>query len=243
MGASKLDGHEAVVADLKERVSKAVRVLGKMGLADYLGHASARVPGTDLFVVSPRGAMRGSLQSFRAGDMVVMDIDGNMIDGSAPPPGEFYIHSEMYRRRPEVMGGIHNHQRMTLLFGLTRREIKPLQIAFARVVSRPVPVYDSPAMICNPERGREVAEAIGDHCVCHLRGHGLMAVGNSVEEAAMNAIHLEQQAYVNYMAEQMGDPTVLSADDIDEFTTWASPAQGGGGGVGAWKYYTSLLEE
>ncbi|MCL5961487.1 MAG: class II aldolase/adducin family protein [Chloroflexi bacterium] len=242
MGDSRLEDQQSEVADLKERVSTAVRVLCKLGLADYLGHASARLPGTDLFVISPRGAMQGSLLTFQASDMVVLDLDGHVIDGTNLPPGEYHIHSEMYRRRPEVMGTIHEHQHMTVAFGIAGVDIKPMHLMTSAVVRRPIPVYPRPHMISTPERGRAVAEIIGDHRACHLKGHGIVAVGNSVENAAMNAIHLEEQARMNYLASQIGKPAILPEDEIEEFGIFQSPRHGGGGGVGAWKYYTSLLE-
>ncbi|MBI4321647.1 MAG: class II aldolase/adducin family protein [Chloroflexi bacterium] len=247
MGDSRLESNQAKIAELKERVSTAIRVLGRLGMADWLGHASARVPGTDLFVTSPKGAKRGNVQSFRAQDILVMDLEDHVVDGAAPPPGEFYIHSAIYRRRPDVMGVIHDHQQMTVLFGIARREIRPLHLMSASVVKEPIPVYDSPHAISTPERGRAIAETIGTHCACHMRGHGVVVVGNSVENAAMNAIHLERQAQWNYLACQLGDPAVIAAaaiplEEVEEFAEFQNPARGGGGGTGAWAYFTSLLE-
>src|SRR4051794_20861523 len=95
---------------LKERVVTATKVLFRLGLADYLGHASARVPGTDQVLIKPRHSteMHG-LGTLSAERIVTIDLDGKTIEGDEGPPGERFIHTEIYRLRPDVGGIVHTH--------------------------------------------------------------------------------------------------------------------------------------
>src|ERR1041385_3254348 len=84
------------------------RIIYQQGLSDYLGHPSARVPGTERVVVKPKHSVdiRG-MDHMTADDMIVVDLDGRQLDGDYAPPAEVYIHTEIYRARPDVLGIVH----------------------------------------------------------------------------------------------------------------------------------------
>jgi ribulose-5-phosphate 4-epimerase/fuculose-1-phosphate aldolase len=80
-----------------------------------------------------------------------------------------------------------------------------------------------------------VAQALGQHRVCHLHGHGIVSVGQSVQEATLGAIHLERLAEVNYRVAQLGrQPRVIPPEELQALAgQLASPA-------GRWAYYAEL---
>jgi ribulose-5-phosphate 4-epimerase/fuculose-1-phosphate aldolase len=227
--------------DLKTRVALACRVLAHLGMVDYLGHVSARLPASDHFVISPRGNAIGSLQSFTAADMLIVDPDGQRVDGPHAVPSEVFIHSEILRARPDVQSVVHTHQPMAVAFGLAGRPVAPAHHTGSTLLMRPVPTYDSPNLVVDPAQGRRVAAALGDHCLLQMRGHGVTAAGASIEQATLAAIFFEQQATHNYRALQLGGLTVMSEAELTQHEADLREAARTASDSGPWQYYVGLL--
>lgn len=202
---------------LREDVVAAGAILHRLGLVDYMGHASQRIPGTDHILIKPRHSesMRGP------GDLtpervLVVDLDGNVVAGDDGPVGERFIHTSIYRARPDVGGVVHTHQLHATAFGIAGREILPLIHVEAPLVGSGVPVYPSPELIKTPALGDEVARVLGDRTACHLQGHGIVTVGVDVRDAVVNAVFLERQARANLVVAQLTNtPRVITADEIE----------------------------
>ena len=222
---------------LKETVATASRILGRLGLVDYMGHVSARVPGTDRVVTKPRHSetIRG-MDTLSAEQMIVIDLDGNLLEGQDRPATERFIHTQIYRARPDVLAIVHTHQTLATVFGIVGRPILPILHVEAPLVARGIPMYPSPVLIETPELGDALARTLADYPVCHLQGHGIVTVAETVEEATVRAIHLERLARANYLAVQLGTPRVITPEEIEQLR---------GPIVGyrvRWAYYKSLLE-
>ena len=224
--------------DLSQQVATAHGVLGRLGLADYMGHASARVAGTDRLVTKPRHSTRiRGMTKLRPEQMIVVDLQAQLVEGDDPPAKEVQIHTAIYRARPDVGGVVHTHQTLATIFGVVGRPILPLLHVEAPLVARGIPTYPSPELIDTPELGDAVARVLGELPVCHLQGHGIVTVGASVQEATIRAIFLERLARANLLAAQLGTPRVITPDEIARL---AGPM------VGTdvrWAYYSSLLED
>jgi ribulose-5-phosphate 4-epimerase/fuculose-1-phosphate aldolase len=182
-----------------------------------MGHASQRIPGTDRILIKPRHSetMRvpGDLTTER---VLEIDLDGNVVAGEEGPVGERFIHTSIYRARPGVGGVVHTHQLYATAFGIAGREILPLLHVEAPLVGGGVPVYPSPELIKTPQLGDAVAQVLGAGPVCHLQGHGIVAVGRDVKEAVVNAVFLERQARANLVVAQLTDaPRVITTDEIE----------------------------
>lgn len=229
---------KAIEQELRTTVATAGAILYHLGLADYMGHCSARVPGTDRIIIKPRhsAAVHG-MGTVSPERMVVMDLDGNVLEGEEGPPAERYIHTEIYRRRPDVGGVIHTHQMMTLAFCVAQQPILPLLSVEAPLVARPIPVYGDPDLVNTAARGKALAEALGDHEIVHIQNHGVVFASKTVEEATLASIHLERLAMLNFLARQLGTPHAIGQAKIDEMLQ--------GNRVGyqvRWAYYKSLLD-
>jgi L-ribulose-5-phosphate 4-epimerase len=223
---------------LTQKVATAHGILGRLGLADYMGHASARVPGTDRIVTKPRHSthIRG-MTKLRAEQMIEVNLDGHLVGDGDPPAKEVQIHTAIYRARPDVGGVVHTHQTLATIFGVVVRPILPILHVEAPLVARGIPIYPSPELIDTPELGDLVAQTLSDFPVCHLQGHGIVTVGKDVEEATIRAIWLERLARANLVAAQLGSPRVIPPEEIARL---AAPM------VGTdvrWAYYSSLLED
>ena len=224
---------------LRQDVVTAGAILFRVGLIDYMGHASARVPGTHRILIKPRHSetMRvpGDLSPER---VVVVDLDGNQIEGDEYPPSERYIHTAIYRARPDVGGVVHTHQVYATAFGSVGRELLPILHVEAPLVERGIPIYPSPELINTPELGDAVARVLGDYPVGHLQGHGIVAVGENVQVAVIRAIHLERLARANLLAAQLGgNPRVIRPDEIARLSgpMVDYPVR--------WAYYARLAED
>jgi ribulose-5-phosphate 4-epimerase/fuculose-1-phosphate aldolase len=224
-------------AHLREQVATSCRILFRLGLADYLGHPSARVPGTDRVIIKPRHSMSvHGMGDLGADQMVVIDLDGNRLEGDDPPPGERFIHTEIYKARPDVMGIVHTHQTMSTIFGIVSRPILPILHVEAPLVARGIPIYPSPELISTPEQGAALAESLGDYSLGHLQGHGIVTVSKTVEESTLFAIFMERLARANYMAAQLGEPRVIPPEEIERL---AGPMVGW---QVRWSYYVDLIK-
>src|SRR6266705_5136806 len=94
-------------SSLKQQLVDAIGMLARADIVDHSGHGSARRDAAS-FYINSAASTRGALT---IDDIVAVDLDGNLIEGSARPPFEFHIHSEIYRARPEVQGVLHRHAR------------------------------------------------------------------------------------------------------------------------------------
>src|SRR5918912_2197867 len=223
--------------ELRELLATSCRILYRLGLSDYLGHPSVRVPGTDRVLIKPKHSPTvRRLDDMTPERMVAIDLDGKLVEGDEQPPSERFIHTEIYRARPDVVSVVHTHQPISTLCGVVGLEILPLMHVQAALVARPVPTYPHAFLITDSRLGREVAAALGDHPVCHLQGHGIVAVGDSIQEATVAAIHLEQLAEMNFRAAQTGRaPRPIPPEDIARLRTQLAPL------AGRWASYAALV--
>jgi L-ribulose-5-phosphate 4-epimerase len=225
---------------LRALVADSGRVLYQQGLMDYLGHCSARVPGTDGVLIKPKHSpkVRGT-HSLTAADMVVVDLDGHLVQGEQRPPAEVYIHTEIYRARPDVQAVIHTHQPVATVMGVMGAEILPvLHVQGATIGGQPIPVWPSPVLVTTPERGRDLAAAVGDAQVAHLQGHGIVSLAGDIQTATIQAVTLEQLATANLdILKAGGTPRVITPDELDDLRREMAPV------AGRWAYYMQLLDE
>src|SRR5919201_6100831 len=224
-------------ADLRELLAQSCRILYKLGLSDYLGHPSVRLEGTDRVLIKPKHSPRvRGMDTMTADHMIEIDLDGKLIEGQDAPPSEVFIHTEIYRARSDVLSVVHTHQPISTLAGIVGLPILPLlHVAAPLVEQQPVPTFACAELVVNQELGRGLAQALGSHRVCHLQGHGIVSVADTIEAATIGAVHLEQLAEVNYRAAQLGrEPRVIPPREIEALKRNLAPL------AGRWAYYVSL---
>jgi ribulose-5-phosphate 4-epimerase/fuculose-1-phosphate aldolase len=186
--------------DLAADVALACRILARAGLASAsLGHVSAR-SGPDRILVRCRGPHDTGLLFTPTDAVRSVDRHDPRPDGDHTLPHELPIHTEMYRARPEVGSVVHVHAPAAVLCGLAGLELRPVfgayDIPAARLAMAGVPVYPRAALISRPELGAELVTAMAGRDVCLMRGHGITAVGPTVQAATARALNLEQLARV-----------------------------------------------
>jgi ribulose-5-phosphate 4-epimerase/fuculose-1-phosphate aldolase len=213
------------------------RVLYHQGLVDYLGHCSARVPGTDRVLIKPKHSPRvRGLGGLTPEDMVVIDLDGAVIHGAEIPPAECFIHTEIYRARPDVSAVVHTHQPAGTLLGIVGADLLPvLHVPSVLADGGDIGTWPCPLLVNSPDLGRELAAALGRRRLCHLQGHGIVSVAGDLRTAVLAAIAVEQLAEANLTILRTGrQPRVITPDELSELGRTVASVDG------RWAYYLEL---
>lgn len=237
------------VAQSRELVAKACRILGKLELTkSSSGHISARIEGTDKFLIRARGPGESGVRFTKACDVIAVDLHGKKLEGAEglDPPQEVFIHTWIYRMRPEVRSVIHIHPSTVVLFTICKRPLLPIYGAYdpssLRLLVEGIPTYPRSITVSNDELGKEFAEVMGEKRACLMRGHGITTVGGSVQEASLTAIQLNELAEMNYRAALLGNPEPIPDEDI-EAITGLSKKRSSFRGESSWRYYCELVGE
>lgn len=194
----------------KRMLADAILMLERAGVIDFNGHFSWRIPGREALLINSGRSVRSALT---AEDIVTIDFDGNLLEGDAAPPMEFPIHTEIYRRRPDVGSVVHSHPLWSTLFSMTGRSVEPV-IMQAAVLGE-IRQFGKTASINNKPLAEELADELGAHRVAMLKSHGAVIAAEGIVEAFVLAFYLEETAQRQYLASRLGEPAVLCAQQID----------------------------
>jgi ribulose-5-phosphate 4-epimerase/fuculose-1-phosphate aldolase len=188
----------------KQKLVDAIRMLERAEIIDHNGHCSIRRDANSLYINSG-ASVRGALT---VDDIVGIDFDGNLVEGTAKPPLEFHIHSEAYRARPDVNAVFHTHPKWSTY--LTMTGTKYLPVYAQGVLLGDIPLMDSPLSVNTRPMGEKMAAILGKGPAVLLKAHGVVVVGVDVLECFALAAYVEENAYRQYMAMQIGEPYVFS---------------------------------
>jgi ribulose-5-phosphate 4-epimerase/fuculose-1-phosphate aldolase len=208
----------------------------RLGLTDYLGHTSMRLPDGGYLIKPKHSPSVRAMDSLAPDDLIVVDDDGVSQTGGRPP-AEVFIHTEIFKQRPDVNVVVHTHQPLAVTIGVLEAPIHPLLHVQSPLVREPVPTWPCSLLVTDQDLGTQLASALGSHSVAHLQGHGIVSVAATIEEATVNAIHLEQLAKVNLEALKTGrSPRVIPPEEIDRLSEQLAPVDG------RWAYYASITD-
>lgn len=189
-------------ATLIEKCMKAWRFLYRRGFIEGFGHISARIPGTDTYMLTRHSLGRIIMPD----DMLVYDAGGAQIGGVGDRPGEAPIHHEIYAARPDVHSIIHYHGMHATAFTTTNaHQLKPIHL-MGTLFADGLPIYEDPRLVSTKERGVALATALGPHRAALMRAHGSVVTGGDVEECVTGAFFLEENAHRAYLACTLGQP-------------------------------------
>ncbi len=185
-------------ASLETRLAEACRILAMEGQGDAVwGHATVRSPGASTFLMKPAGL---GLDEVQPDDVLVVDLEGGVVRGKRPRHSEVFIHSEIFKARPEVGAVVHTHPVPSAVFASLGVPLRPITHEAANFVPPDVPRFsETTDLIVTPKRGDAVARALGDRSALFLVSHGIVAVGATIEEAAVNALLLDKAARAQLM--------------------------------------------
>jgi len=193
----------------RKLLADAITMLERLSIIDFNGHCSIRLRDGRILINS--GASTRS--ALTPGDIVAIDEDGALVDGDARPPLEFHIHTELYRRRPDIGAVIHAHPRWSTFFTSAGVPVRPV---FAQgCLPGDLPVFPSPRSVNTREMGERVAEAVGDRRGILLKSHGAIMTGGDIVEAFVLAVYLEDNAERQYRTSLLGEPYFFSVEEAE----------------------------
>lgn len=178
------------------------------------GNISGRDPESGLVVIKPSGV---KFPDLRPEDMVIVDLDGNVVEGDLAPSSDTASHCYIYRHMPEVNGVVHTHSRYATAFAIVGREIPCVTTAMADEFGGPIPCGGF-ALIGGEEIGGQVVEVLRDSKspACILQNHGVFATGPTVEKAVQAAVMTEDNAAIVWAALQIGMPLPIPESEIEK---------------------------
>jgi ribulose-5-phosphate 4-epimerase/fuculose-1-phosphate aldolase len=203
---------------LKQDIVSACRILSEQKLVEGFGHVSARIPDSDLFLLTPRVGLALVEES----ELLTLNFAGEVVAGDQPAPFEAWLHTAIMKLQPRVHAITRIHARVANIFSVTDRVLEPVHNHGSFFVGG-VPVFTKPDLISSSPLGGEVSQALGDGPAILLRGNGQVTVGRTVPEAVMMAIYLEEAADVLYGALQIGTPVPLTIDESKRRSVEALP--------------------
>ena len=183
----KIENSKTKIQNLKRRLVEGLQVITGEGVLSGSGHLSARIPGTDTFLINPRFA--GVLADVK--DICTVNSEGKRIGGKGPIPSETPIHAAVYQSRPDVGSVLHCHARYSILVGLLDSGLIPFNRE-ARIFGDGVPIFHESHGINNFGLARRMVDVLGSRYAVFLRGHGAVVVGPGPEGTCVSAIQLER---------------------------------------------------
>ena len=197
------------------RLIEAGLIIDHHGLGDLTrGHVSIRVPGDpEHFYMKPHSF---GFDEITPENMVLCNLDGEKVGGTGRKHSEVYIHSEIYKSRPDVNSVIHAHPTYSVAFSATGKNLQPISqpsVAFADGL----PYFDEAIdLIRTPALGLGVAKALGKCKAVLMRNHGVSVVGSTVEEATILLIMLENACQIQLAAMSAGVGETFDAAQIEK---------------------------
>ncbi|MEO9224201.1 MAG: class II aldolase/adducin family protein [Acidimicrobiales bacterium] len=190
----------------KERLAAAFRLFGRFGFNEGVaGHITARDPERlDHFWVNPFGM---NFRQIRVRDLILVNHAGEVVEGTWPVnQAAFAIHSQVHAARPDVVAAAHSHSVYGKAFATLHRELRPLT-QDACIFYKDHGLYGDYGGVANDiEEGKRIAHALGSHKAAILANHGLITVGQSVDEALFWFVTMERTCEAELLAMSAGEP-------------------------------------
>ena len=193
---------------LKQQLVDCIRMLESSDIIDYNGHASIRA-GEGRMFINIGSCQRAKLTT---DDICTVDMDGKVIEGNGTPPLEFHLHAGIYKARPDVQAIVHAHPKWSTFLTMVGERYMPVYAQGSLLYPRPV--LDTPESINTRAMADRLAATLGKRPAALMKSHGAVTVGKNIIEAFVLATYLEDNAYRQYMALQIGKPYAFSEEEL-----------------------------
>jgi ribulose-5-phosphate 4-epimerase/fuculose-1-phosphate aldolase len=217
--------HKAAIDDLVA----ANHILAHQRIVDAFGHVSARSPDDASRFLMARNVAPGQVS---AADILEYAVDSGEAVAAEPPRLylERYIHSEIYKARPDVMAVVHNHSPAVLPFGFVKgARLRPVCHMCGFLARSDGSSEDGPPLfeirdsagngsdllIRNRELGAALAVSLGQERMVLMRGHGCTIVAESVPVVVYRSVYAEVNARLLLQALPIGEPEYLNATEAE----------------------------
>ena len=186
--------------DVLENELRIASTILEWEMGDIWGHVATRIPGEDSIAVKIfRPAEEPGVRDW----FVRYDYDLNKLSGVGTVPMEAAIYSEVFKARPDATAAMHSHAPMCVALSMANRTVVNMHQQSKRF-GEGVPVYPDPIFIIDPQEGADLAKVMGDAPAVIIRGHGIVTVGKTIDEATMAALYIERTAKMLAVSYLMG---------------------------------------
>jgi hypothetical protein len=201
-----------MLEQLKNDVCRANKELVKNGLVKWTsGNVSARDSETGYIVIKPSGVLFDDL---RPEDMIVVNLDGDVVEGDLKPSVDTISHLVVYRNRSDVNSIVHTHSPYATSFAIVGEPLQIYTTTAAAVFGGDIPVSDF-VTIGNDEIGNEIVNKIGHNKAILIRNHGVFTIGNTISSALKYAVVLEETAEATHYALCRNNPSPLTKEVVE----------------------------
>lgn len=197
----------------RKEIVKFAKLMSKEGLIPGTsGNISIYKPEEKLVLITPSGL---SYDKLKKRHIVLMDLDGNVVEGKLKPSSEYLLHTYIYKNKIDARALVHTHSVFATAMSVLREPIKPVHYVIADANAYEIP--------CAPYKrygtedlARVALETIGDSKALLLANHGMLAYDESLEKAYSLAKEVEYIAEIQYRARAMGEPVLLTKEELDQ---------------------------
>jgi ribulose-5-phosphate 4-epimerase/fuculose-1-phosphate aldolase len=196
----------------KERLAAAFRLFAKFGFDEGVaGHITARDPErTDHFWVNPFGV---HFRQIRASDLILVNAKGEVVKGNRLVNiAAFAIHSSIHHARPDVVAAAHSHSLHGKAWATLGRLLDPITQDACAFFEDHVVFADFTGVVHQTSEGERIAKALGNHKAAILQNHGLLTVGETVDEAVWWFITMDRSCHAQLLAEAVGKPVLITRE-------------------------------
>lgn len=174
------------------------------------GNVSARDPQSGMVAIKASGI---PYEELTPDHMVVVDMDGKVVEGKYKPSSDVFSHLFIYKHRPDVFGVVHTHSRYATAFAAVGRPIPCVLTAMGDEFGGPIPCGGF-ALVGDEAIGKQVIENIGSSPAVLLKNHGVFTIGKDARAAVKTAVMTEDVAATVWMAMQIGEPLPIAPEDV-----------------------------
>jgi L-ribulose-5-phosphate 4-epimerase len=199
-----------ILEEKRKTVIKVALEVAKMNLITLtFGNLSIKDKESGYICITPSGIDYDELSPE---DIVIVDVQGNVVDGNKKPSTELSMHCEIYKSREDIFSVIHTHSTMATSWACCGMDIPCISSELCSTIGGPI--------MCVPyktqetkELGMAVASALKEHDAVLLENHGTVSVGKSIKEAFVNSLMVEESAKKAFYAKQIGILNVIPEDE------------------------------
>lgn len=156
---------------------------------------------TGLMLITPSSI---PYETMEKEDLVLMKLDGEVVEGTNRPSSEWRMHAVVYQRREEVSAILHTHSPYATSFAVNRQEIPVILIEMVPFLGGSVPVAEF-ALPGTESVGEEAVKALEGRTACLMANHGVLAVGATLEQAHIRSVYVEDAAKIYSLAISNGE--------------------------------------
>ncbi|AUS99614.1 class II aldolase/adducin family protein [Nostoc sp. CENA543] len=196
----------------QQRLAAAFRLFSRFGFDEGVaGHITARDPeNPNHFWVNPFGMHFGLI---KVSDLILVNHEGEVILGDRPVNrAAFAIHSQIHAARPDVVAAAHAHSLYGKSWSSLGRLLDPLTQDACSFYQDHSVFEDYTGVVLDPLEGQRIAQTLGKNKALILQNHGLLTVGQTVDEAAWWFIAMERSCQAQLLAEAAGKPKLIQPE-------------------------------